>query len=87
MKECKSPVLSEAGKRQVTDSLLSLLGDGAPNELGYGIGFTSDEDEVVYVSATAAESLAKLGFAQSAIEAFKEAERQGVSVKITRNVE
>ena len=68
------------------DGLLRLLADPACNEYGYG-SWQADEEAVIHVSATAAEALARLGYAADAGQAFVKAQSQGIQVVVAENHE
>jgi len=61
------------------NGLLLLLADPACNEYEYG-SWQGDEETVIYVSATAAEALAKLGYAKDVGEVFSKAQSQSIQV-------
>ncbi|MBN2411106.1 hypothetical protein JXQ31_05385 [candidate division KSB1 bacterium] len=78
-------LLDKQEKSYIINKLKELLADGSQNQIDYG-GFQSDEDEVYYVSATAAGSMAKLGYADNIDTVFAKAKKEGLRVSEMRNV-
>jgi len=78
-------LLNEPEKNYIINKLKELLADDNQNQIDYG-GFQSDEDEVYYVSATAAVSMAKLGYAENIDTVYAKAKNEGLPVSEMRNV-
>jgi hypothetical protein len=64
--------------------LQQLLADSSANEFEYGV-WQNDDESVFFVSATAAEALAKLGYAEDSAAVFETARVHGIGVKKTTN--
>jgi len=77
-------LLTDEGRKQIIDGLLRLLADGKSNVLPAD-GFQGDDDSVFFVSATAAESLRKLGYADNLDAVFQRAGTEGFTVCKRRN--
>ncbi len=78
-------LLDKQEKNYIINSLKELLTDGNQNQINYG-GFQSDEDEVYYVSATAAVSMVKLGYAENIDTVYAKAKKEGLRVSEMRNI-
>lgn len=78
-------LLSDAGRTQAVQALLPLLADGAQNQYAYS-GYQGDDESATFVSATAADALAQLGYAPDAAAVFEEARRAGLPVEVRQNV-
>ena len=78
-------LLDKQEKSYIINKLKELLSDGNQNQIDYGI-FQSDEDEVYYVSATAAGSLVKLGYAENIDTVYAKAKKEGLPVSEMRNI-
>lgn len=68
----------------IVQALLKCLQDGAQNQISYA-GSEADEDTAYYVSATAADVLVALRYADSATEVFQKARAAGIQVRESRN--
>ncbi len=76
--------LIEEAKERVISELCHLLGDPAINQIAVD-ALQADEDSASYVSATAAEALVRLGYAEGVVKAFERARREGFKVEETHN--
>ena len=76
---CTSDLLSREGQEVVVRQLLRLLGDPACNLYDYG-GSQSDEEEMTFVSSTAANALADLGYEDDVAGVLAKAKQQGIDV-------
>lgn len=80
-----SHLISQDEKNLVVDALVRLLADPSQNEIEVE-GFEHDQEVSHHVSATAAEALAVLGYAETASAVFERARREGKRVQETRNI-
>ena len=78
-------LLDEKGLEVVRAELLRMLNDPTQNDIAYGSSQDDDESSI-FVSATAAESLLELGYADDVGAVFKKAQSQQIPVRETRNV-
>ncbi len=69
-------LLSEEGQADVIRSLLERLADPGFNQYEYA-SHQEDEDTIVYVSVTVAESLVRIGYADSVQGVFRRASEEG----------
>ncbi|MFT5468336.1 MAG: hypothetical protein ACI8UO_003445 [Verrucomicrobiales bacterium] len=80
----KTPRLfGKTGREHAIAALLEKLGDTASNQIG---GADDDDEEIFFVCATAADSLAALGYSDSRDAVFEKAAKNGVKVEPKRNV-
>jgi hypothetical protein len=77
-------LLTDQSRPRVVEELVRLLADGSPNQIGYG-AWQDDEETVVFVSATAAESLKELDYAPNVPTVFARARQEGQPVVERRN--
>ena len=82
---CIKNVIDDEMEKQIILALLNLLSDSAMNQYEYG-SFQSDEDSAYYVSATAAESLVLLGYAENIQAVFDKARKEGFEVSECKNI-
>ena len=73
-------MLGELGDKRAIEYLLKKLNDKTKNELHPATPLQCEEDEVIYVCATAAESLAMLGYGENVMDVYVKAKKQGYDV-------
>lgn len=77
-------LLTDAAVETVTASLLEALADAGQNDIADD--FECDDDSAFFVSATAAESLVALGYAEDVTAVYAKAKHAGVSTFECRNM-
>ncbi len=78
-------ILTEASRETVVQALCGLLKDPRMNEISVD-GSMDDENTAIFVSASAAEALARLGYAEDAEAVFEKAQKNGIEVAVKRNI-
>jgi glucose-1-phosphate thymidylyltransferase len=78
-------MVNDEGKSIIINELISLLNDDSMNAYTYAV-YQEDEESAFYIAATAAESLALLGYARNNKEVFDKADKAGIPVKICYNI-
>lgn len=66
-------------KKLTIEALCKLLADPCVNQCAYA-AFQEDDDNIVYVSTTAAEALQRIGYAKDLMGVFQRARQEGYSV-------
>lgn len=72
-------LLDASSRDRVIEDLVRLLSDPATNDIGYD-SWQGDDESMVYVSATAAETLVRFDYAPDAAAVFARARQEGAPV-------